>query len=462
MACLARLVTPLVIGNDWRSLPPPRIPPAVSVVVAYYDQQDDLDRLLAALAHQVGPVSIVDVVVADDGSPRPPVVPATVGSAEVRIASQPDRGFRPAAARNGAVTRTGGDVLVFLDADTSPGFGTVAQLAAVPAVAPDAVVVGRRHHCELTPFTPDELVEWLAASGGSPPPGTSGADWYRDPSWLRDLYRRSDDLSTLDDRSYHGIIGAVMATSRSFFDELGGFDATIVGYGGEDWDLAYRAYCAGALLAHERKAATYHNGPDWAERTAGCVPKNDERLALHRRIPGPGDPIVGPFSQHLVTLAATDWPHDATIAVVAAILRAHPTTVRLAIESDDPGVVRAVEFDSRVVCGDHPGPAVGRSLTQTTLYRPVALGPKGLGPVLDRLGPGRAGQIDLLADDRRVGTATSTRALARARRWASPKGDPAATTQLIDELFGCAEVPLDSVGAELLVPPVDLEPFFPR
>ena len=179
--------------NNWRSVPPPARPLRVSVVVARYQQQGDLDRLLAALGAQRWPVDIVEVIAAGDGSHLSPKVPAAIDKIPVVLVRQPDRGFRPGSARNLAAERASGDVLVFFDADTIPGLGTVAQLAALPGVVPDALVVGRRHHDDLDRLTPADMVEWLHRQAGDAEQEV-GLTSFDDPPWLRDFNARTDDM----------------------------------------------------------------------------------------------------------------------------------------------------------------------------------------------------------------------------------------------------------------------------
>ena len=70
----------------------------VSVVVPYYQRQDQLDRLLAGLdAQSLAPDSF-EVVVADDGSRVAPTL--CRHDFRVVVVRQEDAGFRLAAARN--------------------------------------------------------------------------------------------------------------------------------------------------------------------------------------------------------------------------------------------------------------------------------------------------------------------------------------------------------------------------
>ncbi|PPF75444.1 glycosyltransferase, partial [Subtercola sp. Z020] len=282
-------------GNDWSVLAgvEPEHPPTVSVIVAHYDQQGELDRTLAALARQTHPTPLTQVIVVDDGSPVAPRVPAGV-----LLLLQADRGFRLAAARNLGASRATGEVLVFLDADTAPEPGYLAALTRLPALAPDVLAVGRRRHADFAGEPVDAPVELVGPRHELP-----------SPAWLTEAYEQSSDLLHSDDRSYRYVIGAVMACSRTLYDATGGFDETFTTYGGEDWEWAHRAWSAGAAFAHVPAATAWHDGPEWAFRppapataqsaegtefvamAAGddrLVRKNAETLALALRIPVAG------------------------------------------------------------------------------------------------------------------------------------------------------------------------------
>ena len=87
--------------------------PTVSVVVAAYDEEEHIGRLLDSLQRQTLPPD--EVIVADDGSRDATATVAERSGA--RVLRLPHRG--PAAARNAAAREAGGDVLVFLDGDMS-------------------------------------------------------------------------------------------------------------------------------------------------------------------------------------------------------------------------------------------------------------------------------------------------------------------------------------------------------
>nr|VDG63008.1 Glycosyl transferase, family 2 [Streptococcus thermophilus] len=228
----------------------------ISVIIPHYNDPDSLAKVIAAVRAQES-VSEVEIIIADDGSAVAPDVPGAT------VVTQEDLGFRAAAARNlGASTATG-DVLAFLDADTVPEPGYLA--AACRHVEEDwrAVVVGKR----LTGAAREE------------------------PAWLRDAWRDTDNLSRADDTSWRFIISSVVTCSRRFFEAIGGFDASFVGYGGEDWEFGFRAWNAGATFVHEPDAVAVHDEEDFGARYSDPVEeahvKNIESVALAHRITHP-------------------------------------------------------------------------------------------------------------------------------------------------------------------------------
>jgi GT2 family glycosyltransferase len=257
--------------NRWDLIPdgPADPPPPVCVVVVHYEQ----DRALARVLHALGRQSALpfEIVVADDGSRTPPVLPDLPVPA--RVVTQPDLGFRAAAARNAGARVCRGDILVFLDADTTPEETCLAQLTRRVGRCRDVLAVGRRRHADLSHLPVDA--------------DPASAPGLVEPEWLRSGYAQTRDLLDADGRSFRFVISAVMACRRDLYRDLGGFDERFVGYGGEDWDFAYRAWNAGAVLVHEPEAVAWHDGPGWADRPSSADTPDRQSARLAALIPEP-------------------------------------------------------------------------------------------------------------------------------------------------------------------------------
>jgi GT2 family glycosyltransferase len=389
-------------GNRWDLLDGvrPARPPRVSVIVAHYAQPEQLARTLHALGRQDHPVERTELIVVDDGSPEPPRVPD-----HVRLLRQEDRGFRLSAARNLGASAATGDVLVFLDADTVPEPGYLRELTRLPALAPDCVTVGRRRHADLAGTPPDQPVEVLGPSRELP-----------EPEWLRAAYRRSRDLLDVDDRSYRAVIGAVTACSRVMFDATGGFAESFDSYGGEDWEWTYRAWLAGAVLAHVPAAVAWHDGPEWSGREDGSTltAKNAETLRLADLIPVPGSRGRGLPAAH------------ADVVVVAPETDPARRFVSLdSVLAELPGAVEAGH-----------GPRFDRVRVEVRLDVPLRAGGGAVRAAVERLDDEGLGELTLCdRDGRRLLRVRATRALARESRWRRP------------DLFPRAEISTDRVRA---------------
>ena len=136
--------------------------PEVSVVIPYYDDQPCLTLLLRALDQQRGGTRL-EVVVADDGSPEPPVVPDGL-DLRCAVVRQDDLGFRAAAARNLGAAAATGELLIFVDGDTLPTAGYLAAMTGMLRDIDDghgALVVGRRRHADFGRAADAEILAFL-------------------------------------------------------------------------------------------------------------------------------------------------------------------------------------------------------------------------------------------------------------------------------------------------------------
>ena len=189
--------------------------PDASVVIPTHNRRESLRRVLEALDHQTVDGSRFEVIVVCDG--------CTDGTAEMckrlttryalRVEEQAQQG--PAAARNAALARAAGDVVVFIDDDVLPDPGLLEQHLAAQAEDPDVVAIGP-----------------LLA-----PPGFALEPWTRwEAAMLEDQYRAmaSGRWQPTPRQFYTGNA----SVRRAHLVEAGGFDTGF--RRAEDVELAYR------------------------------------------------------------------------------------------------------------------------------------------------------------------------------------------------------------------------------
>lgn len=445
-----------VPGNRWDLLDtvPLSQPPMVSVIVPYYQAQQQLDRMLIALAAQTHPADRLQVVVADDGSPTPPTIHAPAGL-RVDVVTQDDRGFRAAAARNLGVERATGDVLCFLDQDTLPEPDYVRALTRLPALLPDAVVTGRRRHAGLAGLDDRQTAAWLAGHG------RTESQVLDEPQWLLAEHRASGDLLRIGPDANRYVISAVLACSRALFDEAGGFDPRFVRYGGEDWEFAHRALCAGAVLAHVPGAVAWHDGPSWADRGDAQSQRheaNAQTATLAGLIPpayGRADVWTG--RPNMVVEIAIDGEDEAAVIVaVRSVLSADvDAAVWLTGTSARPIATEHFAFDPRVNVGVPDAAVLAGARIQVTCSRPSRVAPTAWAALIGRLTPYADGAgVGRLVVDTGDGVLvmTATAAVNRARRWSSR----ARVDDVLADLFGRTELDAETSGVTAIARVPDL------
>ena len=261
-----------VPDNRWDLLAglEPTEPPAVSVVVPYYQAQRSLDLVLTGLAAQSHPQSRLEVVWPTTGPPRRPT---SVPAADFRsggAAGRPRLPRRRAQPRR-RIQRLDGDVLCFLDGDTIPEPGFLSDgFARLPALASRGAGGGPTQARRPRRLGLRRPARWLRSEA------SIRSSW---PSRMaaRGIRHQSADLLRVDQRSYRYVISAVCGLSRDLFTELGGFSAEFTAYGGEDWELAHRAWWRERCWPTCRRrwpGTTARSGPSGASRHAvGRTPR---------------------------------------------------------------------------------------------------------------------------------------------------------------------------------------------
>jgi hypothetical protein len=246
-----------------------------------------------------------------------------------------------------------------------------------------------------------------------------------EPAWLHEAYEDTDNLLVADRRSYRFVISAVLAVSADVFGRTGGFDERFTDYGGEDWEFAYRAWCAGAVFAHVREAIAWHDGPDWAERESNerqRAQKNNETAVLAALLPDPHARGAGPWTP-FPSIVVLGGPFS-DIDVLATVRSAVAAGVDCAFWFEHiSGVHAGLALSGPAVnLGRPPRDVLRRAWCVGTLHAAADL--SDLAALAEAAE--KTGEISTPAV-----TLRSTRALSRAHRW--QQGDEHALASL---LFG--------------------------
>ena len=434
----------------------------VDVVIPYYRDQPMLDRILAALRHQRGiPAgrgapeadswpSGLRIFVADDGSPTPPIVPP-----QVTVLHQDDLGFRASAARHLGAQAGDGEILLFLDGDTVPGPDYVATMCAALEGNPDLLVVGRRRYGRFAenqstdgPAAENPAADGPAAENPALAAALEPVEVLPDPAWPADFYAETGNLTRGEDL-WRGVLSAVCGLHRRLYDLAGGFDPDIVGYGGEDWDLAWRCEQAGGRLRHVPDAVAWHDGPDWSGRVEGTsddpdaphpageklARKNLETARLAPLIASPRTrPVGGIFALPLIAVHVhADDPAFAgtgtTAATCASLLRwgdvavsVDPATADAALLAEAFSSDPRISLDVRGQWWRAAVPGAGprrRPQLVVDLHRPCALGALDAARLRALCAP--TGSVTIDDDEgRTLARVRTSGVLAREQEWGDP------------------------------------------
>lgn len=258
-------------GNDWRSLEPDSIGEGVytdpvTVVLPCYMGQDELALTFASLSKQTYPHDLLEVIVVDDGSVPPIELPSELPF-KASILMQERDGFGLARARNLGAEKAVGEILIFLDCDMIPEPQLVEAHARWHHVHKFSLTLGFRHHADFSEFSAQDLSE------ADEPKSLIVGKVVTRPEWIEFHMRRTKDLTSDDMDLFRIATGGNLGVRKSFFEDIGGFDASFKQWGGEDIEFGFRAFNSGGLLIPERLATAWHQGE-------GAAPDQNEELSL--------------------------------------------------------------------------------------------------------------------------------------------------------------------------------------
>ena len=251
---------PRVHRNDYSVLSVPALGEwtptlSVSVVVPAHGGSDKLALVLASLAAQSYPAHLMEVVVVDDGSPEPLVLPP-VRPDDTRIVTSAEGGWGSAHAVNTGVAASSGQVILRLDADMLVYREHVESQMRWHHQADYAVALGHKLFVDFDPaaMTPEHVRAQVAAGRADTLFDRDDAD----PHWVERLINKHDRLRTAGRLAYKVFIGATGSLHRSLFDAAGGLDAALI-LGG-DTEFAYRVAQRGAVFVPDLETSSWHLG----------------------------------------------------------------------------------------------------------------------------------------------------------------------------------------------------------
>lgn len=266
----------------------------ISVIVATYNWPEALAAVLRALADQND--TNFEVIVGDDGSDRATTDVIKAGPQPVKHVWHEDRGFRLAEIRNRAILASRGEYCIFLDGDCipRPSFVRAHRRLAEPGY----FVTGNRMALRKA------ITKRILSEGLSPHDwGLSTWLWLRASRQINRIPPMVTlPLGPLRNRIQQNwsAIGCNFAAWRSDLDHIDGFDASFIGWGGEDNDIFLRLLHAGVRrktgrfatgvihLWHE-SAKSGDNGPKFEstlERRRVCALQGMSSLSAEIAPPG--------------------------------------------------------------------------------------------------------------------------------------------------------------------------------
>lgn len=249
------------------------IDPACSVIIPTFNRRDVLGLCLEAFAAQTVPPGTFELVIGDDGSTDST---SAMVEAWARDAAVPVQHFRQAnaganAARNAAIHRAKGRLLLIVNDDTIPVPGFVAAHLAVHAAHPQdpVCVLGRM---TISPDIPDSLFAGL----------------HHDASF--------DQFSGRTELDWNAFFTCNVSAKRHFLLQHGLFDEDLRWH--EDIELGERLAPHGLRLLYCPEALGYHHHLLTEADYLRIASKEGQALALwhlkNRRAGRPDNAVVGP------------------------------------------------------------------------------------------------------------------------------------------------------------------------
>ncbi|WP_166427288.1 glycosyltransferase family 2 protein [Nonomuraea mesophila] len=255
-----------VRGNDYRVLQPPeQFTPElrVSVVIPAYGAQDKLDLVLQGLARQTYPAALTEIIVVDNGTSPPLRLPGGT-AARLVVCDKPGR----ACARNTGLAEATGDVIFWLDSDV--------------VLTPGAIEAHMRWHHTAPYLSVTSYIRFTEAPLPGELPGDLEAAF--EPAaphaWLVDLVERTDGLTSNSPRPFSLHVGGATSVNAGLVQVAGPMDDDLIV--GQDTEMGFRLYQAGAVFIPEPRARAYHLGPTMRMRQQKSIDRVSHAFVADR------------------------------------------------------------------------------------------------------------------------------------------------------------------------------------
>lgn len=325
---------PRVHLNDWRSLAPPPAPDRARLSVSFVIPARGaplLPHVLASLATQTYPDHLVEVIVVDDGS-DPPLLLPELRPERTRLVRATDGWGRAHACSTGAAVAEG-DVIHWLDADMALAADELERHMRWHHLLDHAVVMGTKTFIDPAEGLPSPAeLHRLLAAGEDP---FAGDRWRAPHDWVEEYVDRTDRLTAMPHRSYLVHVGACASVGRELYESSGGMDVRL--RLGEDIELGYRLAQKGAVFVPEDDARSWHLGRSTVMRREDEVnrynrPRLRDAIADMRHWRGRGRVFRVPWFEVVVDARGHD--HETVAHTVEGCLAGNPTDLRVLLVGD--------------------------------------------------------------------------------------------------------------------------------
>lgn len=336
-----------VAGQRWIDLPVPDLgswtpTDRVAVVLPARDNQEELDRTLAALLHQSYPPELLDVVVVDDSSRPALVLPALAPAGSQIVRRDEAQSHGSGAARHTGAQATDADILLFLDSDMLADPRHVEAHARWHHVCDHAVVLGRKWFVQVDDLTPQAIA--AAGADGTGVAALVEGRRHGKHTWQEDQIRAQHRLTQDLDDVFLAVVGATVSIRRAAYQRCGGFSAFGL-RGIVDTEFGYRAHTSGCVIIPDPQARSWHQGSRNFSTRGGEIKK--ERLGLaanHLPIPlfrpqNTGRRWAVPMIRVVVDTTGTDlsrdWATERLLLTVDSVLASTVTDVAVTVVADE-------------------------------------------------------------------------------------------------------------------------------